>query len=165
MSAEENKAIVRRFFDEVWSEGKGDVVRELVDNDWLPFDPALGHIRPRSGTQGISTFVRVYRSAFPDLKFTVGEMAADGDIVVAHFEAQGTHSGEEVRVSLLGHGNFTIPPTGRTVKAEGVSINRIVTSERSDAVVRQIKSNSWYWLEIGLLQALAVAQLKDHARE
>ena len=165
MSSKENKAIVRRFFDEVWNEGKRDAILSLVDNDWLPLDPALAHIRPRSGTQGISTFMRVYRSAFPDLKFTVKEIVAEGDIVVTRFEAQGTHSGEEVRVSFLGHRNFTIPPTGRTVKEEGVSVNRIVTSGKSAALVRQIKSNSWYWREIGLLQALAVAQLRERAHE
>lgn len=165
MSSKENKAIVQRFFDEVWNEGKRDAVPTLVDNDWLPFDPALSHIRPRSGTQGISTFVRVYRSAFPDLTFTIKELATEGDIVVTHFEVQGTHSGEEIKVSFQGHRNFTILPTGRTVKEQGVSINRITTSERSGALVRQIKSNSWYWREIGLLQALAAMQLKERPDE
>lgn len=165
MSSEENKAIVRRFFGEVWSEGKMEEVRTLVSNDWLPFDPALDYIRPRSGTQGISTFAGVYRSAFPDLKFTVKEIAAEEDIVVTHFEVQGTHSGEEIKVSFQGHRNFTILPTGRTVKEQGVSINRIKTSEKSAGLVRQIKSNSWYWQEIGLLQALAVAQLRERLHE
>jgi predicted ester cyclase len=165
MSVEENKAIVHRFFDEIWNQGKEDVIQELVDNDWLPSDPALAHIRPRSGTSGISTFVRVYRSTFPDLKFTVKEMVADGDTVVTRFDVRGTHSGKEASVSFLGHRNFTIPPAGSTVEASGVSINRIVTSERSGAIVRKIKGNSWYWHDIGPLEALAVAQLRERARK
>jgi predicted ester cyclase len=105
--------------------------------------------------------VKVYRSAFPDLKFTVEEMVAEGDIVVTRFEAQGIYSGEEVNVSFQGHRNFTIPPSGKIVKSSGVSINHIVTSERSGDVVRKIKGNSWYWQKIGLLETLAIAQLRE----
>ncbi|MEE4238834.1 MAG: ester cyclase [Anderseniella sp.] len=161
MSVEDNKAIVRRFFDEVWNEGNREAIQELVDNDWLPRDPALAHIQPRSGTTGISTFMEVYRSAFPDLKFTIQEIVTEGDIVVTRFEAQGTNSGEEIMISLLGNRNFTIAPTGRTVKTSGVSMSRVVISQRTDVVVRQIKDHSWYWHGIGLLEALAVIQLRE----
>lgn len=165
MSSEDNKILVRHFFDEVWNEGKTKEVRSIVSNDWLPFDPALDYIRPRSGTQGITTFVEIYRAAFPDLEFSVKEIIAEENMVVTHFEAQGTHSGEEVRVSFLGHGNFTMQPTGSKVKEKGVSINHITTSAKSAGPVRQIKSNSWYWREIGLLQALAVLQMKKRSHE
>jgi len=163
MSAEENKAVVRRFFEEVWSEGNRDAIRDLVHNDWLPNDPALRHIRPRSGTSGIATFMTVYRGAFPDLTFTIEEQVAEGDVVVTRFEARGTHSGEEVTVSFLGHRNVTIAPTGSLLTAHGVSVNRVVTAERDGSVVRKIKSNTWYWRTLGLLEALAVAQLRKQA--
>lgn len=163
MSAEANKPVVRRFFEEVWSEGNRDTIRDLVHNDWLPSDPALRHIRPRSGTSGIATFMTVYRGAFPDLTFVIEEQVAEGDVVVTRFEARGTHSGEEVTVSFLGHRNFTIAPTGSLLTARGVSINRIVTSERDGSVVRKITSNTWYWQTFGLLEALAVAQMRRQA--
>lgn len=163
MSIEENKAVVQRYFDEVWNGGENanEVIRELVQNDWLPSDPALSHMRPRSGTTGIDVFVRIYRSAFPDLKFTVEEMVAEGDIVVAHFEARGTNSGKEVTIEARRVGRFTIQPSGRTVEAHGLSIHHIVTSEKNGAVIRKIREISWYWRGPGLLEALAIDQLRE----
>ena len=75
MSAEENKALVHRLLEEVWSQGKLDVIDEIIDDDWIPYDPVLNK-RPRSCTTGVRLFVEMYRVVFPDLSFTVEEMVA-----------------------------------------------------------------------------------------
>src|SRR5215217_4268302 len=110
MALEDNKALVRRYFDEVWSQGKLAVVPELVGRDWVPSDGDL-NFQPREGTSGIRAFVSAYRQAYPDLTLTVRDIIAEGNEIVTFFTAEGTHSGE-----FAGH-----PPTGQRVREFGVS--------------------------------------------
>ena len=69
MSAEENKAIVRRVFEEVWNKGNLDIIDELVASDFVRHDPASPEeIR---GREGIKPFIEMYQYAFPDTEETV----------------------------------------------------------------------------------------------
>ena len=76
---EENKAAVRRYFDEVWNKGDLFVVVELIASNYVDHDP---HNLGVSGPEGIKQLVTKYRTAFPDLCFTIEDMIAEGDKVV-----------------------------------------------------------------------------------
>ena len=113
MSAEENKAIVRRINDEVWNKGNLDVIDELIADDAVI--SVVGAPQEIRGPAGFREFVTMYRTAFPDLRITVDEQIGEGDVVVNRWTATGTHEGD-----LMG-----IPATGKQATTAGVNINRI----------------------------------------
>ena len=113
MSTEENKAIVRRVNDEVWSEGQLDVIDELFADDFVA--TIVGAPEEIRGPQGFREFVVMYRKAFPDLRLTVDEQFAEGETVVTRWTATGTNEGE-----LMG-----MPPTGKQATTAGININRV----------------------------------------
>jgi steroid delta-isomerase-like uncharacterized protein len=113
VSAEENKALVRRSFEEVFNQGNLDAVEELFAPDYVLHDPTSPEeIR---GTEGMRGYVSMYRTAFPDLQQTIEDQIAEGEKVATRLTGRGTHQGE-----LVG-----IPPTGNRVEAPGIVIDRI----------------------------------------
>ena len=121
MAAADPKTLVRRLFEEVWNQGKLDVLDEIVASDYdphpLPNDPNFGR-----GPAGQKQFVNLYRSAFPDTHFTIDAMVAEGDLVATRWTAQGTHTGD-----LMG-----MAPSGKHVTVTGMNINRAVNGKLSD---------------------------------
>jgi steroid delta-isomerase-like uncharacterized protein len=112
-AAEENKALVRRSFEEVFNQGNLDAVEEIFAPDYVLHDPTSPEeIR---GTEGMKQYVSMYRHAFPDLQQTIEDQIAEGDKVATRLTGRGTHQGE-----LVG-----IPPTGNRVEAPGIVTNRI----------------------------------------
>jgi steroid delta-isomerase-like uncharacterized protein len=111
--SEENKALVRRFIEEVWNSGNLDVINELIAENHVDHDPAQAGAP--GGPQGVRSFVEMYRSAYPDTHLAIGEMIAEGDLVAITWTATGTHQGD-----LMG-----IAPTGRSVTVSGIGVNRI----------------------------------------
>jgi steroid delta-isomerase-like uncharacterized protein len=109
----DNKAIVRRSFEELFSDGNLDVVYEVFAPHYIGHDPTLPD--PIRGPEGFKQFVRMYRKAFPDLLLTVEDQIAEGDRVVTRFTARGTHRGD-----LMG-----IPATGARVTITGISIDHM----------------------------------------
>ena len=109
MSAEEHKALVRRFVDEFWSKGNLAAADELMAPDAVVYEPVVGTPADLKAT------AREFRAAFPDWHSTVEEMIAEGDRVVERWTGRGTHRGE-----LQG-----IPPTGKRVAVPGVVFYRI----------------------------------------
>ena len=97
-----NKAVLRRFFDEAFGKGNLAAVDELVADNFVDHSP------PPNGSPdkaGVKQIVKMFRSAFPDLRLTVEGIIAEGDIVAVRVVSHGTHKGE-----LMG-----IAPTGRTI--------------------------------------------------
>jgi steroid delta-isomerase-like uncharacterized protein len=114
MSAQENKELARRWFEEVWNKGNMDFVDEVVASNLVVHDPSTPE-GMSSGVESAKQFVEVYRDAFPDIQLTVEDLLAEGDKVVTRWTARGTHQGE-----LMG-----IPPSGNPVEATGITIDRI----------------------------------------
>jgi predicted ester cyclase len=109
MSTEENKAIVRRYMEQVWNKGDPAVADELVD-------PRFNEIHPeRSGPEGEKHFSAFYRTTFPGFRFTIEDMIAEGDRVVVQWIVSGTHGGEFMGVAA----------TGKPFEADGISIYRL----------------------------------------
>ena len=113
MTAEENKTIARRLQEEVFGQGNLELVDELVASDYVSHAP--GDPEQRRGMEDIKHIVRTYRSAFPDLTYTVEEQVAEGDMVVRRWTARGTHEGE-----LMG-----TAPSGNAIEVSGMSMDRI----------------------------------------
>lgn len=108
---ERNKAVARRIFDDVLSQGRFDVSDALYTSDFV------GHGGPRTFTHAESLAeARGWRSAFPDLAVTVDLVIAENDYVVVRWTARGTNTG-------TGNG---IPATGRKVQVSGTAIFRFV---------------------------------------
>jgi steroid delta-isomerase-like uncharacterized protein len=134
--SEQNKAIVRKSFDELFSRGDLDVADAVFASDYVGHDPALP--QPIRGPAEFKRFVTMYRTAFPDLQLTIDDQLADGDLVATRFTARGTHRGP-----LMG-----IPPTGRKVTVTGISIDRMVNGKSAE---------SWTNYDVmGMMQQLGI---------
>jgi predicted ester cyclase len=99
MSTEDNKAVIRRWNEEIFNEKRIDRADELVTQDYVDHAALPGQA---PGLEGAKQKWAMYGAAIPDLRVTMDEMVAEGDRVAARWTAEGTHQGE-----LLG-----VPPTG-----------------------------------------------------
>jgi predicted ester cyclase len=108
-----NKALIRRFYEEVWACGNVGFAEEVFADDYVRHD-----LRPTSaapGAAGQASIAEQFRRAFPDLEWRVDLVLGDGDLVAARWTASGTHSGAWGDVA----------PTGRRVTFSGVNIFRV----------------------------------------
>jgi steroid delta-isomerase-like uncharacterized protein len=112
MSSEQNKAIVRRLFEEPWK-GNLSVVDDLTASEYIGHDPALPE--PLRGPEGVKEFVSAYLVAFPDARVTVEQQLAEGDLVATRWSARGTHEGELMDLA----------PTGKKVTVTGLTMSRL----------------------------------------
>ncbi len=112
MSTEENKAIVRRWFEEVLNEKRLDRADDQVAQDYVDHGALPGQA---PGLEGARRKWAMYAAAFPDLRTWSEDMVAEGDEVAVRWMAEGTQQGE-----LLG-----IPPTGKRARFSGMSIFRL----------------------------------------
>lgn len=104
------KELVNRYFSEVMSQGKTDVIEQIMDPNIafiIPTQP-----EPIRGYAGFKGFVGYLRNAFPDIKFTMERCAIDGNKVAARWKITGTHKGE-----FLG-----AKPTNNKVEDYGIDI-------------------------------------------
>ena len=111
MSTEENKAIVRRFFELGPSSGDMNAANALLDPNFALHTP----LPSAPGIQGINDVVTTCRAAFEHLNVTVEDMVAEGNKVTARFTARGIHKGQ-----FMG-----LPPTGKSITMTGIEIFRI----------------------------------------
>lgn len=109
MSAEQNKAVVRRFTEEVLSGRHIALADELLA-------PNYTNSITGADIAGFKNFITGLHRALSGLRFKIVDMVAEGDAVVARWTAQGTHSG-----SLMGE-----TPTGKLLKMRGLTYYRVV---------------------------------------
>jgi predicted ester cyclase len=104
----------RRLLEESFTEGKFDLVDQLVAPGTVNHDPGLpADMRDLGGPDGFKRIVSMYRAAFPDVRMTVDDVIASGEKVVLRWHSEGTHRGE-----LAG-----FAPTGVHASVTGVSID------------------------------------------
>ena len=131
-----NKTLVRRLFDEVWNKGNLPVADELFAQNYNHHDsstPDLGR-----GPEGEKKRATLYRNAFPDIRFTVEDLIAEGESVTARWSCHGTHKGE-----LKG-----IAPTGKQITISGISVARFTNGKMIEGYVN--------WDALGMMQQLGV---------
>lgn len=122
MTVEENKAIIRRYYNDLWNKWDLAVADELIASD-IVFRGSLAVTV--QGLDGFKQYVNMVRAAFPDFHNTIEELIAEGDKVVARLAYTGTHKGEL----------FGMAPTGQRVTYSGIAIFRIAEGKVADGWV------------------------------
>ena len=142
MSLEENKAVVRRYWEELWNGKNKRVLDDIVsENTKIHFAPGQAHQPPN-----FYVWFEHALASFPDVHFTVYDMFAEGDEVVARWSYEATHTGD-----FLG-----IPATGKRVTDYGINIFRVENGKIADMWINQDS--------LGLLQQLgAIPKLPEVA--
>jgi steroid delta-isomerase-like uncharacterized protein len=139
MSAEQNKAIVSRWVAGGWNGGDLSLVDEFYA-DYTLHSPGMPDVQ---GTEAFKAFVTMYRSAFPDIHFTLEGMVAEGDKVAWRATTRGTHRGE-----LMG-----IPPTGKPIVVSSSIVSRFENGKWAE---------DWVLIDmLGMLQQLGVIPVPD----
>ncbi len=113
MGADENKLLVRRYYEEIVNTGDVDRLAEFISPDYVEF---YNNVCYPVGLEGARQHVLGVRNTYPDLHLTVEQQIAEGEWVVTRVTARGTHSGV-----WLG-----MKPTGKTVEMTAVNIDRVV---------------------------------------
>ena len=112
MSAEESKAVMRRFW-EVWEQGNIDLLDELLAPEYVNHTLATPDLP--SGPEGVKEVVSMFRSGVPDLKVVAEDMIAEGDRVATRYALEGTHGGYL----------FGVAPTGRHLTIKSMTVERL----------------------------------------
>jgi steroid delta-isomerase-like uncharacterized protein len=134
--SEQNKAVVRRTFEELWNKGNLQLANELFSPNYAHHDPSTPDVG--RGPESEKKRATLYRNAFPDLRLTVEDLVAEGETVVARWSCHGTHKGE-----LDG-----IAPTGKQITITGVTIARFENGKMVEGWVN--------WDALGMMQQLGV---------
>lgn len=139
MSVEENKAIARRFYEEIWNRGDMAAADELIATNIIDHDQ-----NPESrvrGPESVKQLATSNRTAFPDFHFTVEDEITEGDKVAVRWTMRGTHKGE-----FMGR-----PATGKQVTVEGMHFWRVAGGKILEAWVNKDR--------LGMMQQLGVTTL------
>ena len=134
MSTEHNKALVRRVNEEGLNQHNPALVNELCAPDFVFHNAS----RTIQGLQAYQQFLSKFFTAFPDAHFTIEDMIAEGDNVVARYTLRGTHQG-----NFMG-----IPPTDKQITVTGIEIFHFANGK---AVEEWVNGD-----DLGLLQQLGV---------
>jgi len=113
VSTEDNKALVRRYYEEVVSTGAVDALARFVAPDYVEVHD---NSRYPIGLDGARQHLLGVRRTYPDLRLTVEQQIAEGEWVVSRVTMRGTHAGEWQGIK----------PTGKTVEVTAVNLDRVV---------------------------------------
>ena len=91
--SEENKEVLRRWFDEVWNNGRAEAIEEMFDENGIAHGLSDDPSNPIRGPRGYRPFYTTLREAFPNLKIIVEDTVAEGDKVAARCSVRGKHEG------------------------------------------------------------------------
>jgi steroid delta-isomerase-like uncharacterized protein len=93
----DNAAIVRRWFEEVWNQGREAAIDELMAPD-APIHGIAGPDQVHRGPAAFKPFWAQLRAALPDIRFTMDDVISQGDRVAARWTARMTHTGDQLGV-------------------------------------------------------------------
>jgi steroid delta-isomerase-like uncharacterized protein len=135
--SDENKNIVRRWFEEVWNEGRIETIDELMAADCV----AYGMGADIHGPAEFKPFHAAYKEGLPDIRIVLDDLIAEGDKVAFSWTAQATHRGH-----LMG-----VAPTGRSSRFFGMGIARVSNGQIVEA---------WnVFDQLGMFQQLGIVQM------
>jgi steroid delta-isomerase-like uncharacterized protein len=145
---DQNKAIARRVFEEIFNQGKFQVANEIYAKDFVNHG-----LHKDSDLKEDQAAVRWEKKIAPDLKITVDLMVAEGDLVTVVWTARGTNTGRD----------GALPATGMKLEIRGITVWRVVdgkireewTSFDQLRIVRQFVSQL-KWQLMGLLGAAVI---------
>jgi steroid delta-isomerase-like uncharacterized protein len=133
MSAD-NKAIVRRLYEEVWNKRKLEIISEIISPSHALQAPNISgsSIGPAAYKRNVSLFL----AGYPDLRLTIQDIISEKEKVVACWTMSGTHKGDYMGV----------PATNKKVSVDGITIHHIANGKIMDSY-----SN---WDALGMMQQL-----------
>jgi len=137
MPIEDDKRVVRRFFEEVWNRNDVSKLDEILSSENTHYFGAnLGRVGPNE----VRAIIENWRRGFPDFQYHVEDMIAEGDRVVSRVRFTGTHAGNfEIDGRTLG-------PTNSKIEGAEIFIMRVM----SEKIVE-----SWTaWDRLGVLRQL-----------
>ena len=111
MSELDNKAVVRRYYEEVLNQGRLSVLDDIAAEDYTEHDPLPGQ---GNGRDDLRARVSLLKAAF-DPSFSIEDIVAEGDRIVVRWLSKGTHTGE-----FLG-----LPPSGEAYQIAGIDIHAV----------------------------------------
>jgi steroid delta-isomerase-like uncharacterized protein len=109
-SADEKRIVIERYFNQLFNQGKVELVTELLHPNYVNGSPGSPDL-PR-GRDGVAIVVKALRSAFPDLEYTIEDMVIGADAVAVRTTLRGTHRGDF----------FGLPSTGKRVEVSQMTI-------------------------------------------
>src|SRR5918997_641260 len=115
VTAQDNEALVRWFFEEAWAKGNVAAVDEFIAPDYVEHSEHAVPPGSRPGRDSVKQRVALYYGAFPDWKITLHDIFGRGDRVAYRWSASGTHLGEWAGLT----------PTGLHMTTRGITILRI----------------------------------------
>jgi len=132
----DNKAVVRRLYEEVWNKRRLELVDEIISPSHALHDPTLtdSSVGPDAYKRQVSRFI----VGIPDLRLTIEDFVDEKEKLAVAWTISGTHTGE-----FMG-----IPATNKKVYVEGITINHVVDGKIMDSYIS--------WDTFGMMQQLGV---------
>jgi steroid delta-isomerase-like uncharacterized protein len=139
--SEENKALIRRWMEEVWNKGRAEAIDEMFAEDGVAHGLSEAGQELR-GPGGFRPFFQSFRDAFPDIQVIVEDTVAEGDKVAARCTVRGRHQGNTLGFAA----------TGQPTEFTGICIVRI-----KDGKIVEAWNNFDF---MGMFQQLGVLEMK-----
>lgn len=113
--SEENKAFIRRWFEEVWNKGREEAIDEMMSDECVANGLADESGQPPRGPAEFKPFFRKFRGAYPEMEVVVEDTISEGDKVAARCTVRGHHHGDTLGFAA----------THQPVEFTGISIVRV----------------------------------------
>jgi len=117
---QKNEIIIKRYFEEVWNQGKLEVLDELLSPEYINHSPGIAN--PPPGPEGLKPIVNAIREGIPDLNYIIKNLVVSDDKVAVHVVMTGTHTG-----SLFG-----MPATNKKIEVNQMQIERIENGKMTE---------------------------------
>ena len=114
-TAEANKSLMRRWFEEVWNKGCAGAIAEMMSEDCVNHGLSEDSSKPLRGASGFLPFHNQFREAFPNILVVVEDTLGEGDRVAVRCSVKGKHVGDSLGFKA----------TGITVEFDGIAIARV----------------------------------------
>ena len=111
---EHNKALIRRWFEEVWNQGRPEAVSEMMSEDCINHGLSEDG-QPILGASGFLPIHTQIRGAFPNIHLVVEDAIAEGDRVAVRCSVKGLHTGD----------HLGFPATNKHTEFNGIAIARV----------------------------------------
>ena len=113
--SEQNKELIRRWFEEVWNKGRADAIDEMLAKDGIVHGLSNETGEPLRGADAFREFHKKFYDAFPNIVVTVDDTIAEGDLVVARCSVRGQHTGDGLGFAA----------TNKPIMITGIGIARV----------------------------------------
>ena len=123
MSIEANKALYRRFIQEIFNEGRLERLGDFTAPDYEVREAPPGSA---ARAEAVKQIVTQFRTGFPDLNIVIEELIGEGDWIAARATTRGTHHGTI----------FGVAPTGRKIAVTGLTMVRLADGKLTESWVK-----------------------------